>query len=174
MGPVCRKRVGIDPDVNPDWIVAQSYIPAPHQLQNLPVNFLTLTATIDRKDARGAVNWLINLASILFSHNDLQDVAYADVVLAIQHLGYSAVAKTLAERKFRLRLVKDGAYYYVSTPRNDTFYQGVWQRRLGRWDRERSAYKIPVDNRKGLWTLMQECFEGECGYGPNGAFEVGK
>lgn len=172
MGPVCRARVGVNPDVAPDWLNAQRYFPAENTLAGLPVQFSTLQKAIDKMDPHAATNWLIHLASVIFSHGDKVGLKYADCVMAVHYLGYVTVAKVLAERHFKIRLVTDNGDYIVNVPRNDDFYQGIWQRRIGRWDRDRHAYRVPKQNRKSLWALLIECFDGECGFGPQGAFQV--
>lgn len=172
MGPICRSRVGVNPDVASDWLNAQRFFPTAAQVANLPVQFSTLQKALDKLDPHAATNWLIHLASVIFSHGDKAGVKYDVVVLAVHHLGYVTVAKVLAERHFKIRLATDNGDYIVNVPRNDNFYQQVFQRRIGRWDRDRKAYRVPKTNRKNLWALLIECFDGECGFGPQGAFQV--
>lgn len=172
MGPVCRARIGVNPEVAPDWLQAQRFFPSAEALKDLPVQFSTLQKALDKADPHAATNWLIHLASVIFSHGDKVGLKYANAVLAVHHLGYVTVAKVLAERLFKIRLVTDNGDYIVNVPHNDDFYQGIWRMRIGRWDRDRKAYRVPKTNRKGLWDLLIQCFDGECGFGPKGAFQV--
>lgn len=173
MGPVCRSRVGDVPDVEPNWLLAQHYAPGVNQVAGMAVRYETFRNAVSKTDTHAAVNWLIHLASVVFSHGDENcGVKYPDVVMAVHHLGYTAVARVLAERCYRVRLVLTDSDYIVSVPRNDVFYQQVWNRHVGRWDREQQAYRVPTKNRKVLWALLKQCFAGEIGFGPQGSFDI--
>lgn len=132
----------------------------------------------DRRQAANVIVHHIALAQSGFA--DLGDnttfAAYvANGVGALQALGFASLANAIAKNAVAIRIVPlGGALLAVFTPYRHDIGQEFRRVPGRRWDKEAKCNTIPdtVESKRALLALLKDCFAGETGVGPKGAFAL--
>jgi hypothetical protein len=115
---------------------------------------------------RGEANELTTKAAVLAEEGHVTEVL--EVADALEAAGYATLAVKMRSRFVDLRVVAEEGGYLVQTPYSDLWNRRMWERHLGTWDRARKGRHVAAARKAEVWALMQQCFPGRQGIGPDG------
>lgn len=77
----------------------------------------------------------------------------------LRELGFDKLVDRIEKRVIKVRVDKDGDVYIVRAPYREEAIPS-W-REVGRWQRDDKTYRVPLENRRGLWSLLRAFYPGE-------------
>jgi hypothetical protein len=125
-------------------------------------------------------NRLTRLAAVAAQSGNVERVR--EIAAEIESMGLVSLADKVrkrfvnAEKKCKITIIDNGDMLVVETPfrrKDSSGFIEAWRNIPGRrYDRNRNANVVPVNQKRQLWQLLQRFFPGEFGKGPQGVFRI--
>ena len=178
IGPTCRKRIAkLDTTAaaTPDWDAVS--------------DALADFAAVDRADddrlalfemamgqivlaRKGVAHKLANLITHYIAATQDRGPSIGDLILAIERMGRPNLAEALRKRQYPVRIEAAGDELHVFTPFEESFKSAMWQRSLGRWNRDLKCYVVSSSRKADLYTALVKSYRGMRAISPEGDFKL--
>ena len=178
IGPTCRKRIAkLDTTAAaaPDWDAVS--------------DALADFAAVDRADddrlalfemamgqivlaKKGVAHKLANLITHYIAATQDRGPSIGDLILAIERMGRPNLAEALRKRQYPVRIEASGDALHVFTPFEESFKTAMWERSLGRWNRDLKCYVVPTSRKADLYKALVKSYTGMRAISPDGDFKI--
>jgi hypothetical protein len=178
IGPTCRKRIAkLDTTAaaSPDWDAVSDALGSFAAVDRSDEDRLALfemamgQIVLARK---GVAHKLANLITHYIAATQDRGPSIGDLILAIERMGRPNLAAALRKRQYPVRIEVEGDALHVFTPFEESFKNAMWQRSLGRWNRDLKCYVVPSSRRADLYSVLVNSYAGMRAISPEGDFKL--
>lgn len=109
---------------------------------------------------------------LIFLVADMQDgIPAMDAVRQLRKLGFAKLADKIATRMFEVKVLRlDDKHFAVSGPYTEAAVASFRNVPGRRWDGEKYANIVPVEQKAALWAALKRAYPGHNALGPDGQF----
>jgi hypothetical protein len=178
IGPTCRKRIAkLDTTAaaTPDWDAvtdALGYFAAVDRSDEDRLALFEMAMDQIVLARKGVAHKLANLITHYIAATQDRGPSIGDLILAIERMGRPNLAEALRKRQYPVRIEAAGDVLHVFTPFEESFKSAMWQRSLGRWNRELKCYVVASSRKADLYTALVKSYVGMRAISPDGDFKL--